>query len=85
MFGKITLAMANENMVGRLTKLETAPLSNPYKNIDIGLVKLNESKFTKEMLDENDYDIEVSRTESNGYNIEASLNKNLNFIFIFLE
>lgn len=45
--------------------------------------ELNESKFTKEMLDENDYDIEVSRTESNGYNIEASLNKNLNFIYPF--
>ena len=45
--------------------------------------ELNESKFTKEMLDENDYEINVERTMTNGYKIDAKLNKNLNFLEVF--
>ena len=45
--------------------------------------ELNESSFSKDMLSQEDYEIKVSRTETNGYHIEASLNKNLNFIYPF--
>ena len=45
--------------------------------------ELNNSTFSKEMLDENDYQINVTRTITNGYNIEAKLNKNLNFLYPF--
>lgn len=41
---------------------------------------LNTSTFTKEMLDSNDYEINVERTVTNGYKIEATLNKKLNFL-----
>lgn len=42
---------------------------------------LNTSTFTKEMLDSNDYEINVERTTAtNGYKIEATLNKKLNFL-----
>ena len=44
---------------------------------------LNESTFTKEMLDQNDYKINVERTATNGYKIEATLNKELNFLEVF--
>lgn len=41
---------------------------------------LNNSKFSKEMLDENDYKINVERTATNGYKIDAKLDKNLSFL-----
>lgn len=41
---------------------------------------LNESTFTKKMLDQNDYEINVERTFLNGYKIDAILNKKLNFL-----
>ena len=44
---------------------------------------LNESTFTKEMLDSNDYKINVERTLTNGYKIDATLNKELNFLEVF--
>ena len=44
---------------------------------------LNDSKFSKDMLDSNDYKIEVERTMTNGYKIDASLNKELNFLEVF--
>lgn len=44
---------------------------------------LNESIFSKEMLDSNDYEIKVERTATNGYKIEATLNKELNFLEVF--
>ena len=49
-FGKITLAIANEKIVGILIKLETAPLSKPYKNTDTLFEKLIDSKLTTKML-----------------------------------
>ena len=52
------------------------------ENVDIAN-KLNESKFSKEMLDTNDYEIKVTRTITNGYNIDAKLKKNLNFLSSF--
>ena len=52
------------------------------ENVDIAN-KLNESKFSKEMLDNNDYEIEVTKTITNGYNINAKLKKNLNFLNSF--
>ncbi len=52
------------------------------ENIEIAN-ELNESKFTKEMLDNNDYEINVERTHTNGYKIETSLNKELNFLETF--
>lgn len=44
---------------------------------------LNESTFSKEMLDPNDYEIKVERTITDGYKINATLNKELNFLEIF--
>ena len=41
---------------------------------------LNESTFSKEMLNPNDYKINVERTVTNGYKIDATLNKELNFL-----
>ena len=45
--------------------------------------ELNASKFSKEMLDSNDYKINVERTWTNGYKIDATLNKELNFLEVF--
>jgi hypothetical protein len=50
-----------------------------YENIDIAN-ELNESTFSKENLDSNDYTINVERTRTNGYKIDTSLNKELNFL-----
>lgn len=51
---------------------------------NIGIAnELNNSSFSKDMLDENDYTINVARTVTNGYNIETKLNKNLNFLYSF--
>ena len=44
---------------------------------------LNESTFSKEMLNSNDYKINVERTVTNGYKIDATLNKELNFLESF--
>ena len=44
---------------------------------------LNESTFSKEMLNPNDYKINVERTVTNGYKIDAILNKELNFLESF--
>ena len=44
---------------------------------------LNESIFSKEMLNPNDYKINVERTVTNGYKIDATLNKELNFLESF--
>lgn len=41
---------------------------------------LSASPFTKEMLDKNDYKINIERTITNGYKIETTLNKELNFL-----
>lgn len=51
---------------------------------DLEIVKeLNESTFSKEMLDSKDYEINVERTVTNGYKIDATLNKELNFLEVF--
>lgn len=44
---------------------------------------LNLSNFSKEMLDSNDYTINVERTMTDGYKINATLNKELNFLEVF--
>ena len=44
---------------------------------------LNESTFSKEMLNPNNYKINVERTVTNGYKIDATLNKELNFLESF--
>ena len=44
---------------------------------------LNSSSFTKDMLDSNDYVMNVERTWTEGYKIEVSLNKELNFLEAF--
>lgn len=49
------------------------------ENIEIAN-KLNRSNFSKEMLDSNDYNINVEKTWTNGYKIDAELNKELNFL-----
>lgn len=41
---------------------------------------LSASPFTKEMLDKNDYKINIERTITNGYKVETTLNKELNFL-----
>lgn len=45
--------------------------------------ELNTSTFSKEMLDSNDYEINVERTHTDGYIIEATLKKELNFLKAF--
>lgn len=45
--------------------------------------QLNESKFSKEMLSKEDYQIEVKEEKDGGYNIIATLNKDLNFLVPF--
>ena len=52
------------------------------ENVEIAN-KLNSSKFSKKMLNSNDYTINVERTMTNGYKIEATLNKQLNFLETF--
>ncbi len=44
---------------------------------------LNESVFTKDMLNSKDYEINVERTVTDGYKIDATLNKELNFLEVF--
>lgn len=44
---------------------------------------LNVSTFSKEMLDSNDYEITVERTMTDGYKIDTTLNKELNFLEVF--
>ncbi len=44
---------------------------------------LNESIFSKDSLDSNDYKIDVERTLTDGYKIDATLNKELNFLEVF--
>ena len=70
--GTLDLAWKDlEEKIGGKVELE--------ENVDI-VNKLNESKFSKEMLDENDYEINVTKTVTDGYNIDAKLNKNLSFL-----
>ncbi len=45
--------------------------------------ELNQSDFSKNMLSEEDYTINVSENDSQGYDIYAALNKNLNFLYPF--
>lgn len=52
------------------------------ENVEIAN-ELNASKFSKEMLDANDYKINVERTWTNGYKIDATLNKELKFLEVF--
>ena len=52
------------------------------ENIDI-VDSLNNSSFEKENLDKEDYVINVTKTDMNGYKIEAELNKTLTFIEAF--
>ena len=73
--GTLDLAWKDlEEKVGGRIELE--------ENIDIAN-ELNNSNFSKEMLDENDYTINVTRTVTNGYSIETKLNKNLSFWYPF--
>ena len=44
---------------------------------------LNNSNFSKEMLDSNDYEISVEKNLTGGYNINSTLNKELNFLEVF--
>lgn len=48
------------------------------KDIDI-VNELNNSEFTKNSLDKDDYIINVTKTDTNGYKIEAELTKKLTF------
>ena len=52
------------------------------ENIDI-VNELNNSSFGKENLDKEDYVVNVTKTDTNGYKIEAELNKTLTFIEAF--
>ena len=71
-----TLDLAWKELENKIEK-NTIELEN--ENLPI-VEELNNSTFTKEMLDENDYKINVERTVTNGYKIEATLNKELNFL-----
>lgn len=71
-----TLDLAWKELENKIEK-NTIELEN--ENLPI-VEELNNSTFTKEMLNENDYKINVERTVTNGYKIEATLNKELNFL-----
>ena len=45
--------------------------------------ELNKSEFSKDMIDENDYEISIEKTITDGYNINAKLDKNLSFLTPF--
>ena len=64
------------NQIGK-DKIEIA-----NENLEI-INNLNNSKFTKEMLNPNSYKIDIERTATNGYKIHTSLNKKLNFLESF--
>ena len=65
-----------ENKLGK-NKIE-------IKNKELEIVNnLNNSKFSKDMLNPNDYKINIEKTETNGYKIHTSLNKKLNFLESF--
>lgn len=75
--GTLDLAWKDlEEKIGK-SKLELEDSNLPI--ID----ELNNSTFSKEMLDQNDYKINVERTVTNGYKIDATLNKELNFLETF--
>lgn len=63
-------------------KLGKSKLELEDSNLPI-IDELNNSTFSKEMLDQNDYKINVERTVTNGYKIYATLNKELNFLETF--
>ena len=52
------------------------------ENVEIANL-LNASRFSKDMLDSNDYKIDVERTMTGGYKIDATLDKELNFLEVF--
>ena len=70
-----TLDLAWKELAEKLGKKEI----NLEENIKM-VNDLNESLFSKEMLSSEEYKIDVSRTVTGGYDIEATLNKNLNFL-----
>ena len=75
--GTLDLAWKDLEEKTKLNKIEIEG-GNPQIAND-----LNESTFTKYMLDSNDYEINVERTITDGYKIDATLNKELNFLEIF--
>ena len=52
------------------------------ENVEIAN-ELNASTFSKDMLDSNDYKIDVEKTMTGGYKIDAILDKELNFLEVF--
>ena len=70
-----TLDLAWKELAEKLGKKEI----NLEENIKM-VNDLNESLFSKEMLSSEDYKIDVGRTVTGGYDIETTLNKNLNFL-----
>ncbi|MCI8616761.1 MAG: RNA polymerase sigma factor [Clostridia bacterium] len=63
-----------EEILGRKIELE--------ENVEMAN-QLNESEFSKKMLSKEDYQIEVKEENDGGYNIIATLNKDLNFLVPF--
>ena len=45
--------------------------------------ELNKSEFSKDMIDENDYEISIEKTITDGYDINTKLDKNLSFLTPF--
>ncbi len=63
-----------EEKLGRKIELEEV----------VGIAEeLNKSEFAKDMLDENDYEISIEKTVTDGYDINAKLDKNLSFLTPF--
>lgn len=63
-----------EEKLGRKIELEEV----------VGIAEeLNKSEFSKDMLDENDYEISIEKTVTDGYDINAKLDKNLSFLTPF--
>ena len=63
-----------EEKLGRKIELEEV----------VGIAEeLNKSEFAKDMLNENDYEISIEKTVTDGYDINAKLDKNLSFLTPF--
>ena len=74
-----TLDLAWKDLAEKI-KMEKIEIENEELQI---VSDLNTSTFSKDMLDSTDYEINVERTITNGYKIDAILKKELNFLEVF--
>lgn len=74
-----TLDLAWKELAKKVSRGEEIQLN---ENVEIAN-KLNQSVFSKEMISKEDYSINIKKTSTGGYDIQATLNKDLNFLHEF--